>query len=155
MHKRLSKSNYQTIGKLVVSQYPEVAATLLPYCEQVGEKDHSKINVFFKKFCQIKQIDPTLYTGMLKGDGRSQVRSLFLGAMLYIYNRQVFTLPHGAPPNLRFGFLKAISESQAVNVSSISRHVGKVIFYLHHFSDFKTEVIEVANLINPETNGQA
>jgi hypothetical protein len=155
---RLSNSDYQTLGIVLVKHYPEMAAQLMPYTIPSGETDLSQIPSLFKRYCEYMQVDPQKQTGPLFEPGNTkekmQIRLLFIGTMLYIYNRHIFNLPKGAPKKLRWNFGATLSDCLSIQRSGITRLTDQVISWIHNFPEFRKQIIEIANIIKPPANGQ-
>lgn len=151
----LSKKAYQQIGHIVVNHYPELAQKLIPYTEPSGETDFSLIPKFFKRFCEIMQINPLEHTGPVYRFEKMEIRRLFLGVIAYIYNRHIFLLQPGTPISFkRSGFFNAISNVLNSHPSQVIRQVEKVIFYQQQFPELREQIISIASILNPQTDGK-
>lgn len=139
-----SKRVYMALGKMLLHKHPDIAETLLPYCQVTGESDLSKLPVYFKRFCEIRNIEPTEHKGNIKNtDQKNKMheRRLFIACVLHIYNQHIFHVD-GTTPIMRTGFVKAISDCNSIDLSNASQTIRKVIFFEKVYEDFRNEIKE-------------
>lgn len=152
-HVRYGKKTYTTLGRLLVKKRPEIAEELLAYCQLVGETDLDKIPDFFKRFCEYLHLNPDEYTGKLKDPAKQNVRRLFIGAMLHLYNRHAFHQPH-TNPVMRSGFVSRLSDCQGVDISRISHVIRQVMLEEKVYDDFRTKLESIVTHLKQFTNSQ-
>lgn len=127
------------LGKILLSKKPELAQALiseyLPGVAQPMETDLEKIPMFFKRFCQIKQLHASEYIGALYKNSKIDMRRLFVAAIIVLYQ-----------PHTRL-LSKYISETLQQDPGDTSRMIQQMKFRYDKIEEFKCEVDELVNRI--------
>lgn len=135
-----SNRTYEALGRVLLHKHPELAEELLPLCQTEGETDMNKIPGYFKKFCELRQVNLMENIGDLRSNReRMENRMLFVATMLHIYNYHIFHT-HGAPPIFRRGFVKSLAECISISPSNISQLIRNVMVHERVYDSFRADI---------------
>lgn len=145
----LGKKNLLLLGKLLISQRPEVAHELLSTYgppQSPVEHDVSKIDQIYQSYCRIRSIEPHDYTGALYKSSKVDVRRVFIAVVLHIYNPQVFHQPLDSII-VNIGLVKKLSEVFQQDNGNMSKTIRKVIAWERQYEDFALIVNQIIEQI--------
>jgi len=143
---------FKALGRILLHKYPAIAEELIPFCQAEGETDMDLLPGYFKRFCEIKQINPLEHIGELRSDReKMNNRMLFVACMLHIYNQHIFHT-NGSTPFFRRGFVKHLSECQSISPTNISLMIRKVMVHERVYDDFKKEIQSIVNQLKQTVN---
>ncbi len=137
----LSKKKYALLGYLLASKMPSIASSLLTMHEE-RENDFSKIPELYHNFCEIKNIDPLLYSGPLHKSEKVEIRKEFIAIILHIYDPQLYNQPIECL-DIRPGLVRHLSDVTTQDKSRVSRMIREVVTMVKVYDDFNERVEEL------------
>lgn len=143
---------YTLLGKILFQKEPELAQRLLSDYypqKQPLDTDISRIQHYFSSYCAFQNIDPLEYTGRLYKSKKVEVRRLFIGAMLHIYNPQVYVQPIDQLI-LFHGFVRRLAGVLCQNEGNVSKMIREVITWEKNYQDFSGSVEQIVNELTKE-----
>lgn len=135
------KRHYALIGRLLVKNRPEIAASLLSVYETT-EKDYSKLPKYLRQFCGFKNI---------KNSESIHHRREFLCAMLHLYSPEVFTQPSDSI-KVKHGFTLKISVLLRQDPGNTSRMIREVIGLEKIYDTFRYDVTRTLEHLTVKQN---
>jgi hypothetical protein len=149
-----TKKDYALLGKLLFQKKPEIAQELLAFLptQAPAETDLSKIPEYFRRFCEVKDIDPKDYTGSLYKSKKVYERRIFVAAMVHLYNPEAYLRPIDFIRQHR-GLTRALCEAFCIKAGSwstsgnVSNMIREVIIWEKNYDDFAEAVSNIITQI--------
>lgn len=154
----LGKKPYTLLGRLLAKRMPEVAQALMTSFHEETvkptETDHSKLEIYFLAYCQIRDIEPLELRGNLHKAGKIDVRREYIGSMLRLYNPQLYVQPP-SDMIIHYGFVKSLANVLELREQNIGRTIRETVLREKVYEAFANQVkATVEVLIKREvTNG--
>lgn len=138
-NQRYGKKTYMQLGMVLMKKHPDVAQSLLPYCQTKPTESLEHLPDYFKRFCEYYQINPLEHVGKLPTAEKQRIRRVFIGSMLTIYDEKVFHQSEIAPIIYR-GFVARMAELLSAKPSRISLLIRQIMFEERTYPDFAEEI---------------
>lgn len=139
----LTKRQYRFIGKELARLNPDQALAILnghiPAGVNAEEKDPTRISLFLSRFCDIYGQNRESFVGSLRKPNKVEVRRIFIGAMVHLFNPMVF---NQSPDNLLFSFrfTRTLAETLHLDEGNISKSIREVITRKKVYTDFACHI---------------
>ena len=143
---RLPASNktIHFVGKYVLAKYPAIADEILSKYSEKGhpplDTDFENIRFYYLTFCKLQAVEPYDLTGHLGTIEKTDLRRLFIGAMVKIYSPETLHQPSEAI-SIKRGMGRPLSKLFKVSEQIISNDTYMVIAWLKNgYLDYKVNV---------------
>lgn len=139
-NQRYGKKTYMQLGMVLMKQHPEVAESLLSFCQTNPDVNLDRLPDYFKRYCEICKINPLDHIGKLPDRSKSaRIRRVFIAVMLTTFDEKVFHQSELAPI-VRRGFVKKMGELLSIKPSWVSQIIRQVMFEERIYPEFAQEV---------------
>lgn len=129
-----TKKTLAIIGREVVDKHPDIATGIIKNIKPPSSSDIEKIPYYFNLFCITVEKQPQEITGPVYKSSITEIKKIFMAAMLKIYNRQRL-------------FNKTISTVLDQDRGATSRMISEVEFRYQKDESFSNQVDIIFNKI--------
>jgi len=146
----LAPKDFNIIGRLLAYENPGLANTLYDLYKSnlkpPAEKDLSKIDSFFIKFCREENINPTEHKGAQYKRVKVDKQRLFIAIILLMY------VPHhfesvNKNTRIKNGLVKSIAEAINQDRSNVAKMIQEVITTLPVYDEFRGQAERLVTVL--------
>lgn len=149
----IKRDQFAILGRVLCKYHPEVAEKLLPICVMEGESDLQKIDHYYDIYKALIQDQPHLVEPKWRNRKITIERSLFIGAILLLYNKNVYVYAQYGLVN-RIGISRKIGKVLGMGDTRMSFTIQQVLFDYQKVTEFRDAVNTVVDHIKKTENGQ-
>ena len=139
---------YALIGRRLEHENPMLFSQLYAFFSHPPpeERPLAQIDTYLKAFCLYKGITPPDITGPVYKSGKVYIRRIFIAVILKLYHHQNYISPLKGL-QVRDGVTEQLAKTLLQKRSNMSTMVRQVIEWARIYTDFKTEVDSITQII--------